>query len=115
MTDARAALVERVRMRLPDGPSVREVSMFGGRSVMVDDRMVVSALRDGDLLVRVAARRHDELLEIDGASPAEMGAGRVMGPGWIAVAAASIASDERLSFWIDVAMEHHAEAQQDGR
>ncbi len=104
------ALVERVRTLVADESSSREVSMFGGRAFMVNDKMIVSALRNGDLLVRVAVERDSELLEITGASRAEMGAGRTMGPGWIRVSADSITSDDRLSFWIGVALEYNRKA-----
>lgn len=100
-------LIERLRGMLADEGSIREVSMFGGRSFMVNDRMVASALKDGDLLVRVSAERHHELIKHPGATQAEMGMGRTMGPGWISVSSPSISADERLSFWLDVAMEHH--------
>ncbi len=85
----------------------REVSMFGGRAFMVDEKMVVSALKDGGLLVRAAADRHDELLSKPGATQAEMGAGRTMGPGWIDVAAEAILDDESLSYWVAIAMDHN--------
>ncbi|MDT5039384.1 MAG: hypothetical protein QOE51_369 [Actinoplanes sp.] len=100
-------LVERLRALLADEPSTREVSMFGGRSFMVHDKMVASALKEGDLLVRVDAERHGELTRLRGAAQAEMGAGRNMGPGWITVSAASIASDESLSFWLDAALAYN--------
>jgi len=105
MKQQQAELIERVRASLADEPSTREVSMFGGRSFMVNDKMIASALAAGDLLIRIAPERHDELAELPGAAPAEMGAGRTMGPGWISVSAESITSDERLSFWIGVALE----------
>ncbi|MBM7478746.1 hypothetical protein JOD49_001666 [Oerskovia jenensis] len=35
---ARTTLVERLRDVLADEPSLREVSMFGGRSFMLDER-----------------------------------------------------------------------------
>lgn len=85
----------------------REVSMFGGRAFMVDEKMVVSASRDGSLLVRVAAAEHETLLQRPGASQAEMGTGRTMGPGWISVVDTALADDETLSSWIDVALECH--------
>ena len=107
MAQQQAELIDRLRTQLSDQPSTREVSMFGGRSFMVNDKMVASALKDGDLLVRVDPQRAGELGEVAGASPAEMGAGRTMGPGWISVSAASITGDEQLSFWIDVALEHN--------
>ena len=102
-----ADLVERLRALLADEPSTREVSMFGGRSFMVNDKMVASALKAGDLLVRVDAGRHDELVRRPGAIQAEMGAGRDMGPGWIQVSAGSIASAEDLSSWLDAALDHN--------
>jgi TfoX/Sxy family transcriptional regulator of competence genes len=107
MTQQRVDLIERVRTLLSNRPSTREVSMFGGRSFMVNDKMIASVRKDGDLLVRVDPQRDGELGELAGASPAEMGAGRTMGPGWISVSAASITGDEQLSFWIDVALEHN--------
>lgn len=107
MKKDQAALVERVRTLLADERSTREVPMFGGPAFMVNDKMIASALRDGDLLVRVAPARDGELIEIPGASPAEMGVGRVMGPGWLSVSADSIAGDDRLSIWIEAALEHN--------
>lgn len=52
---AQALLIARLRALLADEPVTREVSMFGGRSFMVNETMIVSALKDGGLLVRVAA------------------------------------------------------------
>lgn len=103
----RSSLIERVRALLVDEPSTREVSMFGGRSFMVNNAMLASAVANGDLLVRVAPGRHDELMAMPGAASAEMGVGRTMGPGWISVSSASIASEKRLSFWIRAALEHN--------
>lgn len=110
MTRQQSELIERVRALLPEEASTREVSMFGGRSFMVDDKMVVSALKGGDLLVRVPAERHDELVERPGATQAEMGAGRSMGPGWISVSVESIERDEQLTFWLGVGLEHNRTA-----
>jgi TfoX/Sxy family transcriptional regulator of competence genes len=107
MTTPRSDLIERLRALLAGEPSTREVSMFGGRSFMVNDKMVVSALKEGALLVRVPADRHDELTEQPGAEQAEMGTGRSMGPGWISVHAKAIDTEERLSFWLDVALDHN--------
>lgn len=107
MTPLQQALVERVRAALAAEPSPREVSMFGGRAFMVREAMVVSAGRDGSLLVRVADERGPALLERPGAAPAEMGAGRQMGPGWLAIAADAIVDDQRLAEWVAVALEHN--------
>ena len=107
MTPEQHRLVQRVRALVDDEPDVREVSMFGGRAIMVNDKMVVSAGKTGDLLVRVAAGRHEALLGEPGAAQARMGAGRGMGPGWITVAPEAVADDGRLAFWVEVAMRHN--------
>ena len=104
MTPEQHRLVQRVRALVDDEPDVREVSMFGGRAIMVNDKMIVSAGRSGDLLVRVAADQHETLLREPGAEQAQMGAGRVMGPGWVTVTPEAIADDDGLAFWVDVAM-----------
>lgn len=106
MTTDREALAARIRAALPQDRPVREVSMFGGLSFMVDEAMVVAAGRDGDLLVRTDPARYAALLELPGARPAVMGADRPMGPGWITVAADGISTDEQLASWIQVGLDH---------
>jgi hypothetical protein len=106
MNPDRDALAARVRAALPRDRAVREVSMFGGVSFLVDDAMVVAAGRDGGLLVRIDPARHDELLAEPGARPAVMGTDRPMGPGWIAVSRDGLATDDRFGFWLGVGMEH---------
>ena len=107
MAPEQRILVRRVLEHVDDEPDVREVSMFGGRAIMVNDKMIISAGRSGDLLVRVAADRHETLLSELGAEQARMGAGRDMGLGWITVAPEVIADDGRLAFWVDMAMRHN--------
>ncbi|HMR48982.1 MAG TPA: TfoX/Sxy family protein [Arachnia sp.] len=107
MTPEQSVLVERVRALTPDELPVREVSMFGTRSVMVNEKMIVSALKGGGLLVRVDTERHDELLARPGVHQAVMGPGRDMGPGWIEVAAEVIAEDQQLAFWVGAAMDYN--------
>ncbi|MGC4152645.1 MAG: TfoX/Sxy family protein [Propionicimonas sp.] len=107
MAAAQSALIDRLRALLADEPVLREVSMFGGRSFMVNEKLIVSALKHGSLLVRVDAARHDELLHGQGAAQAEMGPGRDMGPGWIEVEADALGDDEKLSSWVGVALEHN--------
>ncbi|UVI35190.1 TfoX/Sxy family protein [Brevibacterium spongiae] len=109
MTSEQTALIERIRALITDEANAREVSMFGGRAVMVNEKMIVSAGKNGDLLVRVDADRHDELLTREGAAQAEMGTGRGMGPGWIDVSAEAITDDEALSSWIETAMDFNRE------
>jgi len=107
----RTRLPDRIRALLEAKSPTREVPMFGGVSFMVNEKMVASVRSDGDLLVRVDPERSAELVTRDGARPAEMGAGRPMGAGWIDVAHEAIAADEQLSFWIEVALEYNEVSQ----
>lgn len=104
MPSEQEILVSRIRAAIITEPEQREVSMFGGIAFMVHETMLVSAGKDGGLLVRVSADDHARLLDIPGASQAEMGTGRSMGPGWITVSANRIADDTSLDFWISVAL-----------
>lgn len=101
------ALLGRIRSLLTPGRPVREVSMFGGRAVMLEDAMLVSAGRDGSLLVRVDPSRHAELLTRDGAQQAVMGTERSMGEGWIEVEPRALVEDIALGSWLQDALEFH--------
>ena len=105
MTDPKAAqteLVARLHGILDDEPTIRVISMFGSRAFMVRDTMVCCALKGGHLLAHVDPNA--KLSGEPGASPAVMGPGREMGPGWIQVAAEAITDDSRLRFWVDSCM-----------
>ena len=115
MTAEREAMADRVRAVLPRDRPVREVSMFGGLSFMVDESMVVAVDRHGDLLVRIDPACHEELLHLPGARPAVMGVDRPMGPGWITVARDGLATDEQLDFWTHAGLEHQAARAAGGR
>ncbi len=102
-------LAERVRSALSDRDHVREVTMFGGLALMVDERMVVCVSGGGsDLLVRVAPERDTELLAKPGAHRAELGKDRSMGEGWITVDGQALESDDDLQYWVDVSLHFHA-------
>ncbi|MCG7288107.1 TfoX/Sxy family protein, partial [Cellulomonas sp. ACRRI] len=66
--------------------------------------MVASARGSGDLLVRVASDRHEELAARPGAAASRMG-GRTMGRGWLTIDAAALATDEALATWLALACE----------
>lgn len=104
---ARDDLVERLREQLSPRSGLEAKKMFGGVCFMLDNRMLIGAFKGGDLLVRVDAARHDELLQEPGAATAVMGPGRSMGPNWMSVTAAAIEADQRLAFWVDVALDFH--------
>lgn len=114
MTGKQQDLADRIRTALEDEPSTRTVSMFGGLSFMVHEKMVVAAQRDGALLVRIDPADHARLLARPGVSQAEMGTGRPMGPGWISVDPRAITDDEQLGWWIEVAMEFNAAVRSGG-
>lgn len=93
------ALLERVREAI--APLVaREVPMFGMTALMVDDAMLVAVGRDGSLLARVSAEADEQLVHRPHARRAEMGAGRSMGVGWIAVEREGVAADTDLAIWL---------------
>ncbi len=108
--DPQVRLVQRIRLLLPDGTDVREVTMFGELAIMVDDSMLVCAGRAGDLLARVDPSRTRDLLKRPGATPAVMGQGRLMGPSWIRVSPDGIAEDAALAFWISATLERNRAA-----
>lgn len=107
-------IADRISAALATQSSTRTVPMFGGVSFMVDDKMVVAARGDGALLVRADPARNRELVGLPGAGIAEMG-GRVMSPSWISVAADAIVDDDRLAFWIDVALEYNRRTRKGNR
>lgn len=106
-TPRQQALLSRVRELIPDESDIRQVSMFGGRAIMVDEKMIVSIGKDGSLLVRVDPGDHEPLLTEPGAEQAEMGAGRTMGPGWITVRPDMVEDDRHLTLWVDAALTYN--------
>ncbi len=108
MSEAQHAMSDRVRALLVDDPTLTEKSMFGSRAFLLGERILVAVFSGADLLVRVDAEQDDVLLLEPGAARAEMGAKkRTMGPGWLLIDHDSLADDERLLFWIDVAREYN--------
>ncbi|MFT3899149.1 MAG: TfoX/Sxy family protein [Gordonia sp. (in: high G+C Gram-positive bacteria)] len=105
--DARDALVIRLREHLAEEPVTREIAMFGGRAFMLNEKMACCAFKGGDLLVRIDAAEHDELLDRPGAAPMVMGADRVMGPGWIVVDSGAIDDEESLQWWLEKALAYN--------
>lgn len=103
---AAGTLTERVRAALTDR-SVRDVSMFGGISFMIDGRMLVATRGDGHLLVRISPEHRDRLLAKPGAAPAMMGDHRSMGDGWLTVSGDEL-TGRALDEWLGYALDFHA-------
>lgn len=107
MFDDSHDLAERVRAALSHD-DVREVRMFGGLCFMLNDKLLVGTMKDGSLLVRIDPDRNAELCERPGTSTPEMGGGRSMGPGWVAVDAETANAD--LGFWLAEARDFNPRA-----
>ncbi|MEU8238187.1 TfoX/Sxy family protein [Actinoplanes missouriensis] len=106
-------LADRIREVL-SGLPVREVSMFGGLTFMVNDKMTATANTAGDLMVRCDPDRIEELLDRDGAQWPSM-RGRRMSKGWIVVESGRVESDEDLRSWIQEALDFNEKAAGRGR
>jgi TfoX/Sxy family transcriptional regulator of competence genes len=100
----REALAERIRQALENQPALKARPMFGVLAFLVDDSMVVAARKDGSLLVRVDPARGEAFLSMPGTKIAEMGAGRSMGPSWLAIEREAL-DDDTLAFWIGAALD----------
>ena len=98
-------LADRIREAIADEPAVREVSMFGGLSFMVNGKLALTANNGGDLMLRCDPARVEELTD-KGAKVAEM-RGRRMSKGWIIVSSDDLAADEDFAFWLGVALEYN--------
>jgi hypothetical protein len=100
-------LADRIRGALADEPAVREVSMFGGLSFLVNEKLALTANHRGDLMLRCDPARVDELTG-KGAEIAEM-RGRQMSKGWIIVSSDDLAADEDFAFWLRAALDYNKE------
>ncbi len=100
-------LADMIRENLAHLPDVREVSMFGGLSFLVNEKMAVTANTHGDLMVHCDPDQIDELLKREGATEAQMGR-RKMSKGWLRIGAEGYKSEADLEFWIKAALEYNA-------
>ena len=69
-------LAERIRDTLSDLNDTTEMKMFGGLAFLLNGNMAVGIVKD-DLMVRVGAEAHDDLLALPGARPMDF-SGRPM-------------------------------------
>jgi|SRR3990172_2655664 len=95
-------LARRIRETLKGKRNVREVSMFGGLTFMLNDRMCCGVAKD-DLMVRVLPEKYESLLERPHARVMDF-TGRPLA-GFLFVGPKGYRSDERLKFWMDQAIE----------
>lgn len=98
-------LAERIRRAIPQDSAVREVSMFGGLSFMVDGKLALTANHLGDMMLRCDPGRVAELTA-KGAKLAEM-RGRRMSTGWVVVSTQALAAEEDFHFWLGAALDYN--------
>ena len=89
--------LERVRAALADRDDVVEKKMVGGRSFMVDGRLVLGVVKD-DLMVRLAGADYAAAMGESNVRPMTLG-GRAL-KHYLLVAPAAIATDADLGRWI---------------
>lgn len=97
-------LADRIRLLIGPAAGLTEKKMFGGLAFLIRGHMAISASGQGGVLVHVDPERCDELLATTQASIAVM-QGREM-PGWLRVADEHLATDDDLSPWVEMTIEH---------
>lgn len=98
-------LAFRIRARLEAVDGITDKRMFGGLAFLLHGHLLVAASSKGNLMVRVAPDRADELLARDHVIPMEMGGGR-RPKGWIRVEAPGYDTGEQLEAWIGEALRY---------
>ena len=98
------ALAARIRDLIGPDPELTEKKMFGGLAFLIRGHMAISASGQGGVLVHVAQERSAELTETTPATIAVM-RGREM-PGWLRVGPDDLATDDQLSPWVELGIEH---------
>ena len=91
-------LIDRIRSILARRAGYSERRMFGSACFMINGNMCVGTWH-GSLIVRLDKRDHEATLAEPYTRPADMN-GRVM-RGWALVDPAGIASNDRLTRWVD--------------
>jgi hypothetical protein len=97
-------LAGRIRDLIGPDPELTEKKMFGGLAFLIRGHMAISASGQGGVLVHVAPERTGDLVTTTAATVAVM-QGREM-PGWLRVDADHVTTDEGLSPWVEIGVEH---------
>ena len=94
-------LAERIRTKLGEIPFV-EKKMFGGVGFLLYGNMAVGVHKD-DLIVRVAAEKHDKLIKKKGAKLFDI-TGRPM-KGWLMIEPDGCKTPKQLNTWVKEGVE----------
>ena len=97
-------LAARIRDLIGPDPELTEKKMFGGLAFLIRGHMAISASGQGGVLVHADPGRSAGLAATTGATTAVM-QGREM-PGWLRVSQEDLTSDDDLSRWVDIGIEH---------
>jgi TfoX/Sxy family transcriptional regulator of competence genes len=96
------ALAARIRQALARRKNIEEKKMFGGVGFLLNGNMLVGVWKDS-LIVRLGAEESDEALKEPYVKEFNI-TGRAM-KGWILVEPGGVESEERLSGWVQRAVE----------
>ena len=97
-------LAGRIRQLIGSDPELTEKKMFGGLAFLIRGHMAISASGQGGVLVHADPGQSAGLVATTRATTAVM-QGREM-PGWLRVSPEDLASDDDLSRWVDIGIEH---------
>jgi TfoX/Sxy family transcriptional regulator of competence genes len=98
-------LADRVRSMIGrTHTNIEEKRMFGGLCFMVNDKMCVGVEKER-LMVRLDPALTDEVMQRPGVKPMDF-TGRAM-KGFVFVAAATLAEDKALEYWLNFALEYN--------
>ena len=97
-------LASRIRDLIGPDPELTEKKMFGGLAFLIRGHMAISASGQGGVLVHVDPEQTGDLVAVTGTTVAVM-QGREM-PGWLRVSADAVATDDDLSPWVEIGIEH---------
>lgn len=97
-------LASRIRDLIGPDPELTEKKMFGGLAFLIRGNMAISASGQGGALVHCDPARTDDLVATTKATIAVM-QGREM-PGWLRVSADDLKTDDDLSPWVELGIEH---------
>ncbi|MCL5428966.1 MAG: TfoX/Sxy family protein [Chloroflexi bacterium] len=97
-------LTQRVKEELKGKEGIAENKMFGGVAFMLNGNVAVGVNRD-DLIVRVDAEEHDQLVSQKNVRTFDLSGGRPM-KGWLLVAPAGLKSNKDLRSWVQLGLDY---------
>ncbi len=100
-------LANRIRKQLADQPNIKEKSMMGGLTFMVNDKMCIGIIKD-EMMCRIAPEMQDTVLEKTGCRIMDF-TGRPM-KGYVMVDDTGMKSQKEFDYWINLCLEFNSKA-----